>query len=85
MVNLPCGTATISGQPFEQSRNGLPEAGSSTRLACGILLSAFAVPMTAGRTETDAAASPQSAIAWTAALPDLGPLDKLKPNLLGIA
>src|SRR5436305_6207424 len=27
IVNLPCGTTTISGQPFEQSRNDVPGAG----------------------------------------------------------
>jgi hypothetical protein len=41
--------------------------------------------MTAGGRATDAAASPQSAIAWTAPLPNLGRGDKLNPNLSGIA
>src|SRR5438046_2316097 len=31
IVNLPCGTTTISGQPFEQSRNDVPGAGVCTR------------------------------------------------------
>jgi hypothetical protein len=36
MVNLPGGTTTISGQPFEQSRNDLPGAGVCA--SAGILL-----------------------------------------------
>src|SRR5438552_18700483 len=43
IVNLPCGTTTISGQPFDHSRNDVPGAGVCVRAPASVAV----IPSTA--------------------------------------
>src|SRR5689334_21818797 len=46
IVNVPCGTTTISGQPFEQSRNDVPGAGVCARAGGKVVIPSTAKPAT---------------------------------------
>jgi hypothetical protein len=49
-VNLPRCTTTISGQPFEQSRNDVPGAGVRARAAEKVVIQPYRMHETARRT-----------------------------------